>query len=533
MNETKIKRIEVEFRIMDAHDLKPNYAAMARKYDLDYRTVKKYYEGYKGKPRNRNKGSRLDKYEDLIRTKMKIPRISRKGVYEFLIDEYGFDEIGSYSNFKAFCKKKKISPKGRGNGSGGGSRFETDPGDLAEVDWKENISLTSKNGEEFIVNLFHLVLKFSRYSYIELTLSKEQSILFRCFINSFKYYGGIPKRILFDNMSTAVDTTVRPKRINTRMVQFARDMNFMVETCKARHAYTKGTNEARNKILDWIRAYDGEFDNYEDLIRCVDRINQKMNLEVCEGTDMPPALLFYKEKEYLNPIVCTEIMDGYIAPAKVKVSAQQLISYKGIKYSVDKKYIDEYVQPEEFNDRLHIYYKGKLIQIHQLSPSPINYLEEHYRQTLAKTVKQENMDEIVNNNLRIMDKILESRQVEITREKAVESREGIVAYLLSGNPSSNYTRRYIESLDGIQRKIFYEEFAKLLPCIDDEKEFFNILKYVIKDTNDVKKIRMNFYLQEILGCSTFLTQEGMNDIYMEFKDEIEFCLNETRKGWEQ
>lgn len=524
MNETTIKQLEVEFRIMDAHDLKPNFAAMGRKYDLDYRTVKKYYEGYKGKPKNRKKGSRLDKYEDLIRRKMNIRRISRKGVYEFLVDEYGIENIGSYSNFKAFCRKKKIKPKGRDTGTGGSTRFETEPGDLAEVDWKEDIPLTSRNGEIFIVNIFHIVLKFSRYSYIELTLSKEQSVLFRCFINSFRYYGGIPKRILFDNMSTAVDTTVHPKRINTRMVQFAKDMNFRVDTCKARHAYTKGTNEARNKILDWIRAYEGDFDDYEDLVGCVDKINQKMNLEICEGTDMSPALLFYKEKEYLSPLVRTEIMDGYIAPAKVKVSAQQLINYKGIKYSVDKKYIDEYVQPEEFNDKLYIYYKGKLIQIHQLSPSPINYLEEHYRQTLSKTVKQEKMDDIVSNNLRIMDRILESRRVEITKEKAIRSREGLVAYLISGHSNSNYVRRYIESLAKVQREAFYDEITKLLPYIDDEEEFFNILKFVIKNTDSIRKIRMNFYLQEILGCNTFLTQEGMNNIFIEFKDEIEFNL---------
>ena len=110
--------------------------------------------------------------------------------------------------------------------------------------------MTSRNGEVFVINIFHLVLKFSRYSYIELTLSREQAIVLRCLINAFYFFGGVPKRILFDNMATVMDTNTRPKRVNHRMVQFSKDMNFRVEPCRARHPYTKGTNEARNKLMD-------------------------------------------------------------------------------------------------------------------------------------------------------------------------------------------------------------------------------------------------------------------------------------------
>lgn len=50
-------------------DVKPNYAAFNRKYGLDWRTIKKYHEGYKGKPATRNKPSKLDKYKIEIRDK--------------------------------------------------------------------------------------------------------------------------------------------------------------------------------------------------------------------------------------------------------------------------------------------------------------------------------------------------------------------------------------------------------------------------------------------------------------------------------
>ena len=174
MNSNDFYQLAAELNVMDFTKSKPNYADLARKYGVDYRTVKKYHEGYKGKPRNRAKPSRLDPYKELIIEKLSIPRISRKGVYEFLIDQYGDNEIGSYSNFKAYCKKHKLKPS-KGDASGGGdTRYETNPADMAQCDWKENMILTSRSGETFVVNIFHLVLKFSRFSYIELTLSKEQ-----------------------------------------------------------------------------------------------------------------------------------------------------------------------------------------------------------------------------------------------------------------------------------------------------------------------------------------------------------------------
>lgn len=47
-----------ELAVMDSLDIKPNYDALGRKYGMDWRTVKKYHNGYEGKPDKRNKGKR-------------------------------------------------------------------------------------------------------------------------------------------------------------------------------------------------------------------------------------------------------------------------------------------------------------------------------------------------------------------------------------------------------------------------------------------------------------------------------------------
>lgn len=180
------------------------------------------------------------------------------------------------------------------------------------------------------------------------------------------------KKNTLDNMSTVINTNVKPKRVNHKMVQFAKDMNFRVESCKARHAYTKGTNEARNKIMDWLRSYCAEFNSIEELQEIVDKLNVKMNTNICQGTQMSPCLLFIKENEYLTPLPDKAVLNGYLSPNKVKVSSQQLVYFNGVQYSVDRKYIDEYVSVEPFGDMLQIYYNGKLIQVHTIARNPIN-----------------------------------------------------------------------------------------------------------------------------------------------------------------
>lgn len=159
------RNIKGELSLMKNLGIKPNFAALGREYGMDPRTVKKYYEGYKGKPKTRNKPSKLDKYKDVIRDKLTIKRITVRGVYEFMVDTHGYDSIGTYSNFMAFIKKNKLLPK---NVKQGHPRFATPIGKQGQVDWKEDIPLVSRNNEKFVINVMHVVLKYSTYSHLDI-----------------------------------------------------------------------------------------------------------------------------------------------------------------------------------------------------------------------------------------------------------------------------------------------------------------------------------------------------------------------------
>ena len=275
-----MEKLITQLRILKEMNLKPNYSALAREYGCDRRTVKKYNEGYSGGEKTRNKKSKLDKYSEIIKEKLQYKGIHIKSVYEFLIDKFGLENIGTYSNFHAYVVKNKFLINKNNSKT---VRYETLPGKQAQVDWKEDITMISKYGEVFKFNVLSFKLGNSRYVYYEYRKEKTREDVFECLINAFKFIGGIPEEILFDNMASVVD--VNTGKINSKFLSFAKDMGFKVKRCKPRTPKTKGKVETCNKFIEWLIPYNNEFDfSFQPSIN-KDKILDFRNLRFIENNE--------------------------------------------------------------------------------------------------------------------------------------------------------------------------------------------------------------------------------------------------------
>ena len=81
------KNMKGQLEIMKTLGIKPNFSELGREFKKDYRTIKKYYEGYEGKSKSRNKKSKLDKYYEEIKTKISLPGITGMGLYQYLFNK--------------------------------------------------------------------------------------------------------------------------------------------------------------------------------------------------------------------------------------------------------------------------------------------------------------------------------------------------------------------------------------------------------------------------------------------------------------
>ena len=397
------QKLVAQLQRSKAMGLKPNFSQLAREYGIDRRTIKKYYDGYEGKPRTRERMSRLDKYRPLIREKMAIRGISIRAVYEYLHD---IDStIGTYSNFAKYVKSENILPEKTPKGH---PRYETLPGVQAQVDWKEDLTMISKHGEMFEFNILTYKLGYSRYCVFTYSRERTRQDVFDALIASFMHTGGIPQEILFDNMPSVVNTSGKYRQVNNAFRAFANDMRFGVKLCKARHAYTKGKVEAANKFMTWLLPYDHEFEDEEDLIRIIEHINQKVNQRPNQETSMPPNLMFQNEKDMLQNLPKQTVMEGYMSHDRyTAVRPDSLVLFNRCRYSVPPEYIGKRVTVRQIDAKVYIYCNHKMIAAHNVTGKKITYDEAHYRQLLSYSIKDDDsISEIAERNLSIFDDLL-------------------------------------------------------------------------------------------------------------------------------
>lgn len=400
-----MKNLKGELLCLKTENIKPNFSELSRIYGIDRRTIKKQYLESSSVSERKKKISKLDKYKKLIKEKLEIPGSNKKAVYMYIIMNVDND-IGSYSNFRKYVLKhhEELIPKNKQVHV----RFETEYGKQLQFDWKGPMKLKNKYNKLFEFYIFSTTLGASRFHTFIYSKFMTLESVERCLIESFEIINGVPIECLTDNMSSIINLS--EKEFTKEFKSFSKDMDFIPKKCKPHSPETKGKDESCNRFMNWLYPYENEFENEEDLINIIKRLNKQINLEVNQTTNMTPASLFRIEKEYLKPLPNKQIINSYLdtlIPAKV--SNTLLVYYKGSQYSVPKKYINQTVKLNEVNNKLLIYYNKELIASHNISNKKFNYNEEHYKEGLSNSIKyktDEDINKLAKQNLELLDKFI-------------------------------------------------------------------------------------------------------------------------------
>lgn len=374
-----------ELKIMKELCIKPNFSDLQRKYDIDRHTIKKIYDnGGIMERKKRELGSKWDIHLEEIRNIMDKPGTSKMAAYRYL--ENKFKKLpGNYNSFKAYTLKKGITCLKTQKAH---VLYENDPGELLQFDWKEDLKITLKNGEKVDFNVFSATLGFSREHVFIFSYNKGLNDFIRCFIHSVYKLGGTPRRALTDNMTAIVSIRDNKRNVNTRVLQLMKDLNIELKLARVKTPETKGKVENSNKFMSWLAPYDHELNSVDELIDTIENvITRQCNSQINQGTKIPPAVLFAKEKEYLSPIYNRNLMNEYLVEHhRQEVPSTLLIYHKGQRYSVPKKYIGKMVDIYPIGDKLYIYHNSRLLVIHNITQNRINYDVEHYKEALKDNV---------------------------------------------------------------------------------------------------------------------------------------------------
>lgn len=400
----KLKKLE------DSSNLKVNKSQLAREMNVDRRTISKYMNGYKKKTK-RSRKSQFDCYYTIIKELLDHPTkifTYKRVLWQYLCDNHGMTGaqssfrryLSSIPTFNTYFKEKKHAVK-----TPAPMRFESSPGQQAQLDWKESISFQLNNGEVIVINILVLLLSYSRYRVYHLSVSKTRDVLCHLLDQSFHQIGGVPHVILTDNMTTVMDearTTYAKGKINNAFKQFANDYGFKVQPCIAGRPQTKAKVESPMRILDELKAYSGDL-TYEELYQKLKELNERENTRFHEGYQKVPVLGLDKEKDSLLPLPNGSIRNQYsIKTVQVKVNASSMIHYKSNQYSVPPEYIDKRLNLQVHDTQIHLYCNTKLVAVHSLSYKKLNYLESHYIEITKRTLpfEEDKIEEIAKENLK-------------------------------------------------------------------------------------------------------------------------------------
>jgi len=296
-------------------------------------------------------------------------RHTARRIHERLRDEYGFQ--GSESAVCRYVKHKKETS---------GEVFfplSFEPGSEAQVDWGE--AWCKINGVMCKVMLFCVRLCFSLASFVMAYDKSRMEFLADGHVYAFKFFGGVPRRMAYDNPKTIV-TKVGKGRQRELTEDFKRLMShylFEARFCNVASGNEKGHVEnlvkysQRNFMtpipdmssMSELNAYL-LFESLKDLGRMVER-KGKTRRELLE-----------EERKYFLPLPETPF-EACVTSIST-VTKQALVRFDKNDYSTPERCAHHRVTVKGFVDSVKIFVRDELVAEHERSFGSGEYILDPY-----------------------------------------------------------------------------------------------------------------------------------------------------------
>ena len=262
------------------------------------------------------------------------------------------------------------------------NRITHKPGYAIEVDWSgTKMHLADRvTGEVIDVYLFVAVLPFSQYTYIEPCLDMKESSWIGCNVNMLEFFGGVPVKIICDNLKTGV--TEHPKQgeivLNETYAEFGTYYEAAIMPTGVRKPKQKASVEgAVGKIASAViaalrdRIYLTLDELKKDILTELDAFNAEP-FQKRDGSRL--AVYENEEKPFLRPLptVPFEMAEWTY---KRLVQPDCHVMFEKNYYSVPYQYVSKHVDIRATQSTVHIYYNDTRITSH---PRFVSYMSNHY-----------------------------------------------------------------------------------------------------------------------------------------------------------
>lgn len=311
-------------------------------------------------------------YLDEIIELVNDPELSLKPKNAFLVicERHELSGKVSYTSFKRFVRTHRIQI----DPTITTCRLEVPPGSELQIDYaKVGLLFDPAVSRRRVVNAFIATMSHSRHKYIELTFSQDQTSFVSSNVRMLEFFGGVPERIVLDNLKSGV---IKPDlydpTFNRSYQEMAEHYSCFIDPARVQKPKDKGKVErdvqtvrqaARMQMVLNPSATLGE-------------LNQAMKKwvlreygEHTHGTtrEKPFAVFAEREKPALKPLPAERFEVSTWKQATVH--PDHYIQFKGKAFSVPTAYITKRVWIRASEHTLRVFYEERLIAQHVITRS--------------------------------------------------------------------------------------------------------------------------------------------------------------------
>ena len=364
---------------------KESISSIARDLKLSRPTVRKHCRT-RHEPRYRRGeqptpmlGAFQETLEAWLRTERTLPKAQRRTARRLFEGLQGEGYRGAYDSVQRFVRRWKAAKPDAAIAQAF-VPLAFAPGEVCQFDWShEQVEL---GGVMQTIKVAHFRLTFSRQMFVAAYPRETQEMVFDAHNRAFAFFGGVPQRMVYDNLKAVVEAIFigKERQFNRRFMVLANHYLFEPVACTPASGWEKGQVENQvGNIREWLFTPLARFANFEALnewlaTRCRELAARKHPTT----PERTIAACFAEEQPSLRPI--TADFDGYVEHM-LRASSTCLVALDRNRYSVPAAFAGRAVSVRSTADSVRIVADGAVIAEHarrfgrdQLICDPWHYL---------------------------------------------------------------------------------------------------------------------------------------------------------------
>ncbi|MEG1968278.1 MAG: IS21 family transposase, partial [Clostridia bacterium] len=242
------------------------------------------------------------------------------------------------------------------------------PGEIMEVDWAGQTAaiIDTDTGEPIAAYVFVSALPYSGYAYVEAFLSQNQEAWTTAHVNAYRFFGGVTRILVPDNLKTGVIKNTRSETVlNKTYQEMAEHYGTAILPARVRAPKDKATVEGSVGIIStWILAAirNQRFLSLRELNTVIKEKLHDFNHKPFQKKEGSRAALFAEERSFLLPLPASSFELATWKIATVQFNYH--ISVDGQNYSVPFEYIKQKVDIRLTRNMVEVFFEGNRVCSH-------------------------------------------------------------------------------------------------------------------------------------------------------------------------